>query len=422
MMKNIIKIDDNIIVDFGENKKSMNAKIIFLLLVLTGCQSGNQESGRSSELPVIDISKTYPEKTINLNEITEKEYIKLETTDDVLLSEYSIIFHVSEKYILLFDGRRNDIFIFSREGKIITHFNRKGQGGEEYIGISKGSVVFDEKNEEIYVFARDRILIYSLNGEFKRKFTPPDVEMIEKTHIFDDETLLVYYGYRQYIDKSLEKKIEYPYKLISKTDGRIITELDIKLPARYSNYISMRVELSDRQMGYTSDMIPIFHNMQWGKDYVIADRSSDTIYKLQPDRELTPILVRKPSVHSSDPRTIWTSYFATDKFIVLQTTNLDLKALEKGIKSPPVTLLHDFETGETNRVLFHDEAFYWEDWLPYPVMVGSHVMPKNTTVKLVQASFLKYAYQRNGLRGELKDLASTLDEDDNPVVVIYTFK
>ena len=412
-MKRIIQVDHGK-VRFYTNVK----KIFFLILVLAGCQSGNKESGQTKELPVIDISKKYPEKTFILQDIADIEYIPLETTDEVLLGEYSVIFHVSDKYILVYEKFRGDIFVFNRNGKAIASFNRTGQGGEEYIGISWAGVVFDEKTEEIFVFGIDRILVYSLNGEFKRKLIPSDALNIEMAYIYDDETLLVYLGVTEYIRKTSD----YPYKLLSKKDGQVVYEFDIHVPVRYKNRVSHPIEFPDGTPGTTSTGIAILYNMQWGQDFVIADRSSDTLYRLASNRELTPVLVRKPSVHSSNPRTVWTSYFTTDKFMLLQTNILDLIALEKGVKSPPITLIHDFETGETNKATFNDVEFEGTSWLPEPVIVGSHVMPKNTTVRLFQVSTLKLFNENKWLRGKLKELVSNMDEDDNPVVAIYKFK
>ena len=394
----------------------MKGKLILLIVILSCCQSSKKkESGFMSELPVIDVSKNYPEKIIRLQDIADIEYIPLETTDDVLLGQNCVISYISDKYIIVYESlMKHDIFVFDRNGKNISHFNRKGQGGEEYSTIWPGGVVFDDKTEEIFVFASDRVVVYSLQGKFKRKFTTSGL-YITRAFSFDDESLLVYI-------EQFDDIIENPYRLISKKDGSLIAVLEINLPVRYSNRVSLPIEFADGQMGTTISNIYIFYNMQWGNDFVIADISSDTIYRLTSKRELTPILVRKPSVHFSEPRKVWTSYFTTDKFILLQTYVLDLKALENNIKSSPVTLIHDFETGETNRVKFNDVDLFSTMWLPLAVVVGPNDLPKNTTALLFDPSLLKMFEKGNLLKGRLKELVSNLDEDDNPVVAIYKFK
>ena len=52
----------------------MKGKLILLIVILSGCQSSKKkESGFMSELPVIDVSKNYPEKIIRLQDIADIE-------------------------------------------------------------------------------------------------------------------------------------------------------------------------------------------------------------------------------------------------------------------------------------------------------------------------------------------------------------
>ena len=139
--------------------------LFFLAMVLIGCQQPVKTGG----LAIIDLSKNYPKKEIHLQDIAEIEYIPLETTDDVLLSGLCFLVYLSDKYIVIRDFTQRSVFVFNRNGKIITHLNRSGQGDKEYNYMS--GVVFDEKNEEIFVFdtpSAHRILVYSLTGEYKR--------------------------------------------------------------------------------------------------------------------------------------------------------------------------------------------------------------------------------------------------------------
>jgi len=93
---------------------------------------------KSGALPVIDFSKDYPKhKEQILQELADIEYVRLETTDDILLSgvrsmsDISKLAYVSDKYILIYEMKRGDIFVFNRNGKIVSHFNQRGQSGRE---------------------------------------------------------------------------------------------------------------------------------------------------------------------------------------------------------------------------------------------------------------------------------------------------
>ncbi|MDR1407115.1 MAG: 6-bladed beta-propeller, partial [Tannerella sp.] len=80
----------------------MKLKNLILLtsFFLTGSQVTSPQS-KTGGLPVIDISKKYPDKKIRLQDIADIEYVPLETTDDVLLSDKAVLSYVSDKYMLV---------------------------------------------------------------------------------------------------------------------------------------------------------------------------------------------------------------------------------------------------------------------------------------------------------------------------------
>ena len=395
-------------------------RFLFLTtIILMGCQSGKQKPGQTGELPIIDISQNYPQKEMYMQDIADIEYIPLETTDDVLLDQLSFISHVSDKYILIWDMMQDEIFVFNRKGKIVSHFNRKGQGGQEYTSISGSGVLFDKKKEEIFVIddATKRILVYSVSGEYKRtlKYTEDlNIMMPGSVCNFDDETLLIYALYRPFRDDNSEK----PYMLMSKKDGSIVSVLDINLPIRYPNRIHQVIDIDGGQTMTTALSISTPKNMYYGQELVIADISSDTIYLFTQNRNLIPLLVRKPSVHSSEPRTVWTTLLTTDKFIVLQKTVLDFIAAEKGGGTFPVVFMYEFETGEISEISFINAEFAMGKWSLNKMVLD---IPRNMTADLMQAPRLREGYENKELKGALEKVAETLDEDDNPVVRIIKF-
>ena len=394
----------------------MNNSLLFIFIsfFLLGCQ----KSVNYSDLPVIDISKKYPQKEIHLQDIADMEYIPLETTDDVLLGQFPWLSYLSDNYILVWNMGHEDIFVFNRNGKIVSHFKHKGQGDKEYVGITAGTgVILDEKNEEIFVFSQFRILVYSLTGAYKRTLKYPTDLTLTTANNLDDETLLVYdnYSFSYYRDTIINK----PYKLLSKKDGSIVSELDIRLPVRYSNRTAQVIDQGRRQENiiYIPLSIPIPKNMCYGQEFVISDISSDTIYLLTQNRELTPMLVRKPSVHSSEPRIVWSTIFTTDKFMILQKSIIDFIAAEKGRPVSDVFMMYEFETGEISEVSFIDNDLV-RDWMP----ILSISAPKNVYAHLISTPRLKAAYEAKQLKGDLEKLVETLDEDDNGVLRIISFR
>ena len=386
--------------------------LIFSLVILGSCQSNSQKVEITEGIIKIDISKNYP--TIQKSEedfISDTEYVPLETNRDILVnSDYAQIRYVSEKYIVIMVIGHGEVFIFTREGKIVTFLNRNGQGPEEYTSVRE--VVFDEKNEEIFVFDNvgiGRVLVYSLTGEYRRTLKYSiDINIVMRSACeFDEETMLVYDTGKLY-DDTYNKK---PYMFMSKRDGSL-TPLDISLPVRYAIRAYEQFTDPSGQTYTFATPIPIFSRiMHYGQDFVIADISSDTIYRLTKNRDLTPFIVCKPSLHSMNSPLAYTISFITDKYIFLEVTTLDYVSLRKGLTPSVKVLLYEFDSGEITTI---DNRFLYSDHI--------NTLQKNIDARLFDVTRLKDAYEKNELDGELKQLVETLDEEDNPVVRIRKFK
>ena len=383
----------------------INSLILFILTFLMESQIISSQSKKSS-LPVIDFSKSYLKKEICLQDIAESEYIPLETTDDVLLGSRLALSYISDKYILIHEPIRGNIFIFNRDGTIYSHFNHKGQSGQEYVWIGDAGVIFDEENEEIFV-CNQSIQVYSLEGKYKRTLKINTVDNYSKVFNIDDEALLVYDDV--IVDPGLEDKTKkYPYRLVSKKDGSLISILNICFPKRYSTRFA---KIDKNSWGIVFQFYT--ESMYYGRNIMIADVSSDTLYQMTPNRKLIPILTRKPSVHlSGDPRNVWVTFLTTDKFIIVGTILLDFNS---GGKIP--FFMYEFETGEVTRVSFFDTE-YGTKWGPG----NSPAIAKNRIASLIQPSSIIDAYKKKRLNGNVDKFIKTLSEDDNPVIRILKFK
>ena len=404
--------------------KTLLTTFIIAALLLCSCGGGNQQQ-QAGDLPVIDIRRNHPQKQMRIQDIaTTIEYIPLETTDDILLGQHSALAHVSDRYIVVTEFTRGDIFVFNRNGKAISHFNHRGQGPREYTSFGQKGVAVDENAGEIFVLNRvtHRILVYSISGEYQRTLRFSTDLNLNEIYSFDNETLLVYDDVR--LTNAGPVGNEKPYLLLSKQDGSIVYTFDILLPTRYTNRGAEAVYIN-RVRHYTPISVNMPRRRHFGQDFVIADISSDTIYLLTQDRVLTPLLTRNPSVHASEPRRVLTSLLKTDRFIFLQKTTLDLAGVGGGVQvaRPSLPLMHEFETGQTYEVLF---SRLGGEYIGLGTMLGRFstvaIGSRNMDAFLIPIEFFTIAYERNMLTGDLERLAATLDEEDNPVVAIVTFK
>ena len=74
-----------------------NFYLFFFTLLFIGC-STQPKAPTDSTLPILDLSKDYPEKKVDIHELGEVEYIPLETTDESVMT-VGLLHFISDEYI-----------------------------------------------------------------------------------------------------------------------------------------------------------------------------------------------------------------------------------------------------------------------------------------------------------------------------------
>ena len=379
------------------------------MLLLVGSQGMRAQS---NSLPVIDLSKNYPLEKLRLQDMASVEYVPLETTDDILLSGNAALSAVGDKYILVHEFQLGDIYLFDRHtGKLKSHFNHKGGSGMEYTWIKNGTIL-DEKAEEIYVCSQF-IQVYSLEGKYKRTLKINCFDHDMSILNYDDQSLLIYDDI--VIEPGREKETTHtPYRFISKKDGSPMGTLDIYFPQRVPIAIAQQEGNMWRPYKFSYPS-----NARFGDDLMLMNVSSDTLYKLSPQKRLTPIFTRTPSVYASKLRNIWMPLLTTDKFMLFGTFVIDFNST--GGKIPK--FMYDFKTGQVKRVSIIDHELNYGIRGPREWDSGSGTaIAKNMSAEFVSAPAMLEAYQKKRLKGNGNEVAKNLLEDDNQVVRILTFK
>jgi len=363
-------------------------------------------------LPVIDLTIKYPEKELVVND-DDKEFIPLETTKEVLADQDFRVVYVSDERIVGRNGRMGDIFIFDRNGKIVSHFNHKGNSGIEYLEIM--SIVYDESRKEIFVadhLLRNRCVVYSEDGKFLRQFNFPPRSWIIQLCNFDDQTLLAYNGVSpgsaNYSADDTNQ--EMPYVFLSKNDGSVVSRLDISLSQRVSERHSIRVE-----QGMIPFVIRNNNIVKSGQEFIIADSSSDTVFLLTKDKMLTPLFVRKPSVFDERPFIVSSVNLRTDSYIFFSTFTYNWS-----------DIIAQFERGQQPQIQSNYFAFDLRTGQVFSVSdgPGSSVFldaPKGVTVRRLFPDDLIEDLENGKLEGKLREIAQNIGEEDNPVVEIINW-
>ena len=110
--------------DFEKKNKMIYMKNYFLsismlCLLFSGCIP---EKKNESSLIEFNVSASYPEKEMKLEEVAEIEYLQLVVDENFLFStDPSII--TSEK-IIFYESRTGDVMVYSRDGNPLLKFNR----------------------------------------------------------------------------------------------------------------------------------------------------------------------------------------------------------------------------------------------------------------------------------------------------------
>lgn len=383
--------------------KQINAILaVALLMVLAGC-GGNKQS--NNDLITVDVSKSYPKKELILQDFMDVEYIALETTDEFLTQ--GLVLDAGKEYLLV-KNRNNDgdIFIFDRKtGKGVRKINRQGQGGEEYARIN--DLILDESNDEIFVESPgNKILVYDLYGSFKRVLNLDR----EVSSVFNyDKHNLICYDMSDYHNKGKDRTRSY-HVIISKQDGSVTREIFI--PFKTIN-TPIAVD-GDQFVASYSYQIRLSHD-----EWTLIETSSDTLYHYAPDGTLSPFIARTPSIHTMVPEVFLYMGICTDRYYFMQTVK-NVFNFEKGNGFYTDELVYDKE----EKALFQVAVYNGDYAEKRPVaMTAAPVNSEIEDVTTLDAFRLVEIYEKGQLKdGQLKEIASRLDKDDNPVIMLIKQK
>jgi len=387
---------------------------LFLSIMVTGCSSIKQSD---EELPSIDISKEYPEKEIKLTDIADVSYVRLTSKSDDYLFKGSIDY-VTPNKIVVIDRSSQSLLFFSRDGSPLSHFNRRGQGPEEYTDVA--SVMYDETNDDVFVSPdfSDHIMVYSSSGEYKRKITLPETNINGQMALFDDKSILVYDNtklWQTIVRHNSKKKITFTeqvgdssFFLISKTDGKVLEY--IKVPNK-------NIDLSYGDLGGAFiGQISYGRVRKCQEGLFLYNPESDTVFLFNKDKFLTPYLYKKPSLNDYSPMTVMDICMDGGRFQFLSV----YPYLKTGKSPSPKYYMRDKETGEIfcQKITLPD--YQGKNFQINPRLSNYYEKGYHFELDFTE---LKEAYKENKLSGKLKALVASLlkEGDDNNVFVFVDF-
>lgn len=378
-----------------------------LIIWMTACLCGCAGKSINNEILQIDVNAEHSPIRLNLKDIADVTYIKLANNTNFLVR--SRVLACSENYMLTKGGETGEILMFDREGQPVRKFSHYGNGPHEYNYITNLRV--DEKRGEIYVhdiFSR-KIVVYDLNGEYIRKFPSGDARFI---YNFDDDAFLVYNTETNRVNADLK-----PYfSILSKNDGKILIKIDVPFSSEKKYDLAVTKQGDGGSFTYTAMHLPVVRNSE---GYVLNELSSDTIYLYSYDKVLTPIMLRTPAISSMSVPAFLQYGIETSKYVFLTRISVD-ENNERNM-FPETNWVYNKENGDINEYEIRND-----DYPDAKIVLNSHLvncdMQSGYGVSRFNAGELVEAYQEGKLYGELKHLASSLEDEDNDVLILYKFK
>lgn len=387
----------------------MNKTNIFLLACCLICSYACTSQPQSTTgIPVVDFEKEYPQKDLLVSENADVEYVRLETTDEVLLDGLAGLYlSVTDRYIVTNNSKEGRIFVFNRQGKHLYNFMRKGNSGEEFMYAKKVRV--DDKAEEIFVLdARNKVLVYTLDGKFKRVLDLPKDMRADDLWNYDDEWLLSYDNYN--LDREGLTCVEQPFFLISKKDGQVK-----RIGVNAKDRIGPRIYFEKNgQRGVMA--VSMNYICKNGDEFVLSELGNDTVFMLKND-EISPLLVRTPGSKDKDVRSMMSAPLKLGDYIEVVEAPKELKMESGKIETKSVYL--NLKTGECFDLNLKDDVNFVE---PSAVRSSEYVeAPKNHILSMPNTDRLFRWKEEGKLKGKLAKMVDEMKEDDNPILIIYKF-
>ena len=150
----------------------------------------------------------------------------------------------------------------------------------------------------------------------------------------------------------------------------------------------------------------------WGKDWLLVETSSDTVYRYRPaDGSLHPVLAKKPA---ADPEVLLTMGVMTERYWFVQTIEKEFDfATGRGFHLDG--LVYDRQAGEV-----YEPAVRNADYEGQEVDLISHPLNRGgiAAFQVLPADQLVEACGSGRLQGRLREIAAKLGEESNPVVML----
>ena len=249
-------------------------------------------------------------------------------------------------------------------------------------------------------------MVYDLYGKFKRVLNHKEGELYVQVHNYDDGNLIC--RHNDVVGTNCQT-----FSIISKSNGS--TTKEIQIPVN-SEKKSATVRIAYQGGGAVIlGLRHLYHSMIPNHNtWVLAEHSSDTIYKYLSDESLCPFIVRVPSIQSMNPEVFLFPGILTERYYFMQNFK---KEQDEGYTT--TELVYDKqEKNIFNSTVYNDD---YTNKSPLS-MIRATVNTEIAFWAKLEAYELIESYEKGELSGRLKEIAAGLDEEDNAVIMLVKYK
>lgn len=440
--------------------KLMRNIIPLLLFLLVSCQqnkdqSFDAENKLSGPLPhVIDLEKGLENNgaVFKLSDIADSiKFVRLKKTEKSLFrSVGDVEVHGDNMFFLSFYGqKKSHVFRYNLNGEFINSIGKVGRGPGEYLNCD---YAIDYDRREILVldwYKTKKILVYNFKGIFKGEHKLGKVENSSNITAIPGSRIVAYNKYAAPMSELKEGSAM--YELFDSTGTRLSEVLNPLLQIPFDSKFDGELQLN---YDHTNDGV-----YRSGNEAYLYSRWGDTIYYTD-GNEIKPAFVLDKGVYSAplieryrtpykEDKPYLGEYMAVGVFITKRHVYL-----EQNLKEMKVVFEYDRVTGEVRSSQVESSGRYEIDWSEEPGWLeydespwfiddlsgsGAGIRVNNRTGADGSILALNYSleyfkdqfgtegvkegvdYEPEMLKARM-NLLNSLQEDDNPVIVLIYLK
>lgn len=401
------------------NKAKVCMNLFIALLVVSSCQLRSPEK---DGVWVADVRSAIQKETpVSMKEDVEGiEYIPLETTDSCLISNVTALI-MDDEFIFVQNGKTDQNFLFTRQGKFVREVGKVGEGPGEYPPYTVLDPALDTKKREIYL-NRYRLpaMVYSYDGEFLRTDTTI-TEFVSNRYLLDN-------GCWALAGAALSPIQQSPWLAALKDKNNRIIATKVPFPANLSADVCYMqdiqfVPFQNSALVFTLCNDTLFRVTEEGiTPACIYDRKNGAGYyeKIANINEFA-----KDNTNTSSTIDLFT-FFETSRYFYFRASLLSdpkqwfFQRLNKEtgefVSQPIAPDFIDISRGFSDANVLGPENDL-DGGVPF---CPRYVYKDRVRVQVINAETIANLEEKGYLKN--KSAALQLDSDDNPVVIVYSFK